>query len=74
MDEREELAGELRVDADELGFLGDLDAAQAAMILQGLRAAAERQQAQIDDAVREALRHLPRVFRGPVKSMLFRNR
>ncbi len=73
MSTREELAGELRVDAAELAFLGDLDGAQEDLILQGLRAAAEQQQQQIQAAVREALQHIPRVLRGPVKKMLFRN-
>lgn len=73
MGAREELAAELKVEATELVFLEDLDDAQTQLILVGLRAAADRQQSQIDDAVREALRHLPKMLRGPVKKMLFRN-
>ena len=73
MTAREELAAELGVEAADLAFLDDLDEAQVALVLAGFRAATERQQEQIDAAVREALQHIPRVLRGPIHKMLFRN-
>jgi hypothetical protein len=65
MDPMEELAAELR--ARPPASLAQLDADQLHDLAQSVRAVRQRQAVQIEAAGNKALRHIPRVLRGPIR-------
>lgn len=70
-DQLNELRAEIPLNKDVQAFFDVLDEDRRERLAKLILLAVSDQERRIDEAGEEALRLVPRVFRGPVKSMLF---
>ena len=68
--EFEQLGAALGKSAAELAALQALDTAQLQTLLQGFRTAQTRQRADMEQAIQNALKHIPALLRGTVLKIL----
>lgn len=69
-----ELRAEIPMNTDVQSFFDALEEERRERLAAIIRQAVANQEQRIDDASEEALRLVPKVFRGPVKNMLFGER
>lgn len=73
-DRLNELRAEIPMNIDVQAFFDALDEPRREQLAALIGRAVANQEQRIDEASEEALRLVPKVFRGPVKNMLFGDR
>lgn len=73
-DQLNELRAEIPMNTDVQSFFDGLDEQRREQLAGIVSHAVANQEQRIDEAGEEALRLVPKVFRGPVKNMLFGDR
>lgn len=68
------LRAEIPMNKDVQAFFDALDENAQEQLAGIIQQAVDRQEQRIDEASEEALRLVPKMFRGPVKNMLFGDR